>query len=49
MNKEIIIKHLNKLLTGELTSIRQYFLHSTILKDIANPKKVSSKSERRYN
>ncbi|MDR0288910.1 MAG: bacterioferritin [Rickettsiales bacterium] len=33
MNKEIIIKHLNKSLTGELTSIRQYFLHSTILKD----------------
>ncbi|MGL9681908.1 MAG: bacterioferritin [Wolbachia sp.] len=33
MNKKIIIKHLNKLLTGELTSIRQYFLHSTILKD----------------
>ncbi|MDR1139566.1 MAG: bacterioferritin [Rickettsiales bacterium] len=33
MNKEIIIKHLNKLLTGELTSIRQYFLHSAVLKD----------------
>ncbi|WP_225537319.1 ferritin-like domain-containing protein [Wolbachia endosymbiont of Mansonella perstans] len=33
MNKEIIAKHLNKSLTGELTSISQYFLHSTILKD----------------
>ncbi|MGL9732465.1 MAG: ferritin-like domain-containing protein [Wolbachia sp.] len=33
MNKEIIIKHLNKSLTNELTSIRQYFLHSKIPKD----------------
>ncbi|MBR9983968.1 MAG: bacterioferritin [Wolbachia endosymbiont of Homalodisca vitripennis] len=32
MNKEIV-EHLNKLLTHELTSVRQYLLHSAILKD----------------
>lgn len=31
MNKEIV-EHLNKLLTHELTSVRQYLLHSGILK-----------------
>ncbi len=29
MNKEIV-EHLNKLLTNELTSVRQYLLHSAI-------------------
>ncbi|WFW29880.1 MAG: bacterioferritin [Wolbachia endosymbiont of Menacanthus eurysternus] len=33
MNKELIVKHLNKSLTDELTSMRQYFLHSIIFKD----------------
>lgn len=32
MNKEIV-EHLNKLLTNELTSVRQYLLHFAILKD----------------
>ncbi|NSX83893.1 bacterioferritin, partial [Wolbachia endosymbiont of Atemnus politus] len=32
MSKEIV-KHLNKLLTNELTSVRQYLLHSSVLKD----------------
>ena len=32
MNKEIV-EHLNKLLTNELTSVRQYLLHSAILKN----------------
>ncbi|MFV0949272.1 bacterioferritin [Wolbachia endosymbiont of Nasonia giraulti] len=32
MNKEIV-EHLNKLLTHELTSVRQYLLHSAILKN----------------
>ncbi|QOD38074.1 bacterioferritin [Candidatus Wolbachia massiliensis] len=32
MSKEIV-KHFNKLLTNELTSVRQYLLHSTVLKD----------------
>jgi bacterioferritin len=30
---EEIIKHLNKLLTNELTSVRQYLLHFSILKN----------------
>lgn len=32
MNEEIV-KHLNKLLTNELTSVRQYLLHFAILKN----------------
>ncbi|MDM8335424.1 bacterioferritin [Wolbachia pipientis] len=32
MSKEVV-RHLNKSLTSELTSVRQYFLHSTVLKD----------------
>ncbi|MDG7056449.1 MAG: bacterioferritin [Wolbachia endosymbiont of Meromenopon meropis] len=33
MNKDLIVKHLNKLLVNELASVRQYFLHSAILKN----------------
>ncbi len=32
MNEEIV-KHLNKLLTNELTSVRQYLLHFAVLKN----------------
>ncbi|MGL9718033.1 MAG: bacterioferritin [Wolbachia sp.] len=32
MSKQIV-KHLNKLLTNELTSVRQYLLHSAVLRD----------------
>ncbi|WP_353279335.1 bacterioferritin [Wolbachia endosymbiont (group B) of Xanthorhoe designata] len=44
MNKEII-EHLNKLLTHELTSVRQYLLHSAILKD----KKINRFAEKMRN
>ncbi|AZU37810.1 bacterioferritin [Wolbachia endosymbiont of Bemisia tabaci] len=44
MNKEIV-EHLNKLLTHELTSVRQYLLHSAILKD----KKINRFAEKMRN
>lgn len=44
MNKEIV-EHLNKLLTHELTSVRQYLLHSAILKD----KKINRFAEKMKN
>ncbi|WP_339046091.1 bacterioferritin [Candidatus Mesenet endosymbiont of Agriotes lineatus] len=47
MNKEII-EHLNILLTHELTSIRQYFLHSAILKSWGIAK-LAEKAEQELN
>ncbi|WP_339048296.1 bacterioferritin [Candidatus Mesenet endosymbiont of Phosphuga atrata] len=47
MNKEIV-KHLNILLTHELTSIRQYFLHSAILKSWGIVK-LAEKAEQELN
>ncbi|UIP91567.1 bacterioferritin [Wolbachia pipientis] len=44
MHKEIV-EHLNKLLTHELTSVRQYLLHSAILKD----KKINRFAEKMRN
>lgn len=44
MNKEIV-EHLNKLLTHELTSVRQYLLHSAIFKD----KKINRFAEKMRN
>ncbi|MGL9758488.1 MAG: bacterioferritin [Wolbachia sp.] len=44
MNKEIV-EHLNKLLTHELTSVRQYLLHSAVLKD----KKINRFAEKMRN